>query len=255
MKPIRTAEDEQLIAQFSELTDRLDRLIRNGGPRRTVERAADDLIAQIELLSSAYLTTELSRHFKRGSNYAIEDLAKVAKEVDTSFSDIHTELVQQQANQLQESYATAIGGVRRNVKTAIGAGVTAAILSALRGGNSDTNVDVRSINIGGRNWNLEHYLSMATYTASAQTQNLGAAVRYMQNDVKYFRRIERASAPDRLCQWARNKIFSFDMTEFIGALHPNCFGGIEPVQKQTGEVISSFDQVPNDVQKLIRKFN
>lgn len=249
-KPTKSEADEQIISQFVEQVDRIDTLLRRGKDNQA-EAAIQKLISDLEALALIYLSTEVARNFKKGSLGAITELRKIMSDVATEFTETHTLLAKQQTEIIKQGFVNAIDNVRKNVAYVKSQGIISKLLNT-----NATERDITRINVGGRLLTVEHYISQVVYTGSATTQNIGALSRYLDNGIQYVKVVERASAPDRACQWMNGKIIKVGDLGLTPPLHPNCFGSVIPVlDVDVSQVLTGIDdpRIPEDVRKVLKR--
>lgn len=269
MAPITTENDRKLIAAYIEAAERLRKIVdASKGVRREVLIARmQPILKQLVELSNEFMRTDLPEHYKRGSKQAITQLRKLGKsKLDEAFSAKHTEAINFLIREGQDSLGKAIKAVQDNITQAMTIAQRQALVNEVISG-AITGIDAKKaavellkeqnitgIRVGNRVISIEQYAYTVVNTLTADAHNTAAVIRYAENGVQYFRRIERDSAPDRPCSWSRNKIFSLALSRFHTALHPNCRGSHEPILTVPSgvEVITSYEQVPADVRKDMR---
>lgn len=269
MAPLTTENDRNLIAAYIEAAERLRKLVDNSkGVRRDVLIArAQPILKQLIKLSNEFMRTDLPEHYKRGSKEAIKSLKKLGiSKIDETFSATHTEAINLLVKEGQDNLGKAIKAVTDNLTRGLTIAEREALVSEVVSG-AITGVDAKKaavealeqqqitgIRVANRTISIEQYAYTVVNTLTADAHNTAAIIRYAENGVGYFRRIERAEAPDRPCQWARNKVFSMAMSRFHTSIHANCRGSHEPILTvpEGVEVITSLDQVPEDVKKAMR---
>lgn len=269
MAPITTENDRKLIAAYIEAAERLRRLLEvSEGVRREVLVArAQPILKQLVSLSNEFMRSDLPEHYRRGSKEAITALRKLGMtSINEAFSAQHTEAVNLLVREGQDSLGRAIKAVEDNIIRGITVAERQAIVSevitgTITGVNARKSVEdalksqnITGIRLSNRTISVEQYAYTVVNTLTADAHNTAAVIRYAENGVGYFRRIERAEAPDRPCQWARNKVFSMELARFHTNIHPNCRGSHEPILTvpEGVEVITSYEQVPADVRKAMR---
>lgn len=271
MAPVTTENDRKLIAAYIEAAERLRKLFEvSGDVRREVLIArAQPILRQLVSLSNEFMRSDLPDHYKRGSKEAIRALRKLGmSNIDEAFSVQHNNAINLLVQEGQDNLGKAIKAIQDNIVQGLTIAQRQAIVSEVITG-AITGVDAKKtaveafkvqnitgIRLSNRTISVEQYAYTVVNTLTADAYNTAAVIRYAENGVGYFRRIERAEAPDRPCQWARNKIFSMELARFHTSLHPNCRGGVEPVlsigQLDDSQIIRSYDQVPADVRKAMR---
>ena len=271
MPPKITAADRILVSAYAEAALRIERLLQSSDVRQSaiLLGRVDSILAELRDISQRYVGTDLPEHFVKGSNEAIAKLTSLSSfgDIDTSFGPLHRETIQRIADGAADSFGNAVVSLRKSVELKISQAEKKRVVTELIAANvegSDTtkavkealdDIGIIGVRAGERTLNLEHYASLVANTVLADAYNMGAATRYIANGVEYGRRIERADAPDKLCQWMRDKIVWLGEPRFVGALHPNCFGAIVPYFGDTSQAIRSLDdpRVPEYVRKALSR--
>jgi hypothetical protein len=270
MPPKITDADWTLMAQYQEAALRLQRALetaRTVRDRKRVLAQVEAVLRELEELTHGYLAENIPAQFKAGSEEAIAELGKLRGfgAIDETFSAIHQEAVQQLANDATLKFARAIQGTRDAAEIKIGEAlkqqlVNELIQSEIQGTAPRTKqvfqeAGITAFQSPSRGWSLDDYADMLTHSITAEAHNTGAMTRYLSNGVQYAQAIERVDAPDRLCQWMRDKIIWLGERRFIAPMHPRCFGGIKPYLGDPADAYRSLDdpRIPEDVRKLLLK--
>lgn len=274
MPPRISDADRRLLAAYHEAAIRLQRILQEAkGTRaqRMVLRRVDELLGELDSLTAGYVALAIPVHFRDGSEEAIAHLRRLSgftEEIDEEFGTLHKEAIQRLADDAALRFASALEGVRRESQSLIAAAqkqkiVTELIVSEIEGAPNPAQrvkeileeeglVALRSTT---RKWTLDDYASMLTHTLLAEAHNTGATTRYLANGVEFARIIERPDAPDRTCQWMRNKVVWLGDTRLLNPYHPHCMGGIAPFSGEPEDPILSADdpRIPADVRSMLLK--
>lgn len=268
MPPKISDQEQRLISAYIEGANRIARLLASGKATSRTRAQADAVLSQLRSVTKEYLGKGLPEQFRRGSAEAVKKLQGVkGLRIDETFTQLHKEALQQLSDDAALGFGRSLQEIKRDVERAITNSRKEEIIgeilaSEVAGEDSAANVKkqfedagVIGIRTPTRTLSIEHYVSTITHTVLADAHNMGAATRYMQNGVQFGRRIERASAPDYPCQWLRNKIVWLGERRFVGAIHPNCMGGIAPYFGDTSEAYRSIDdpRIPAEVRDALAK--
>lgn len=243
MPPKITEADQRLMTAFQEAALRLDRIlgsVSSPGDRRRALAQVEAVLSQLDQLSADYIREQVPLQYVKGSNEAIAQLRKLRGFTDTineTFTAIHQEALQQLADDAAQKFGSSLEGVRRSARSAITKSTKQAVMNKLIQneieGKSNPAVDtqkvledagITAIQGSTRGWTLEDYASMLTHTVLADAHNTGAANRYVSNGVEYGEVVERADAPDKVCQWMRGKIVWLGDRRLLNPFHPRCMG-------------------------------
>lgn len=260
------------MAAYQEAALRLQRALgeaKTPAQRKRYLSQVEAILGQLDEITAGYLGDELPQQFRDGSDEAIAQLRKVrGLVVDDTFTQIHTQALQELVDDATLKFATALEGVRASAKSAIKKATKQEIVNKLVQaeieGASRPSVGTRktleeagivAIQSANRGWNLEDYASMLTHTILADAHNTGAMTRYLSNGIEYGEVIERGDAPDSTCRFMRGKIVWLGDRRLIPPFHPNCFGGIKPfLGTPKGPIRSPEDaRIPADVKKMLLK--
>ncbi|QDT46175.1 hypothetical protein Pan258_01920 [Symmachiella dynata] len=271
MPPRISDAERRLISAYIEAANRVDQALRTIGksPRKALLRAKiNPIIQQLQSLTNEYLAKDLPEQFRRGSQEAVKQLKKHSEfkgDIDESFTQAHKNALQQIADDASLSFGRGLQELVKSADRAFSEArkqqiVTEILTSEVTGETANVkkillDQGVTGIRTANRTLSVDHYTAMLTHTILAEAHNMGAATRYLQNGLGFARRIERADAPDYPCQWLRNKIVWLGEPRFVGPVHPNCFGAIQPYFGDTTEALVSLDdpRIPEKVKTALRR--
>src|SRR5262245_60398043 len=122
MPPKLTPSEERLLAAYREAALRLTRALGDAkaiNNPRTAKRAVVAIVADLEALTRTYLTKELPKQFKRGSEEAVTALKRIQDDVDEAYGPVHKEALKQLVDDAALKFASALEGVRREASSLI----------------------------------------------------------------------------------------------------------------------------------------
>jgi uncharacterized protein YbjQ (UPF0145 family) len=269
MPPKLTHGDDKLISLYREAALRIARLlssVKTPKDAKDAERAVNAILRELEQSTADYLGKDLTGHFKRGSEEAAAALRKLQSGVETSFTQVHQEALNELRKDAALKFANALEGVRRETSKLVTAAEKQRIINKLIKGEREgagrpaeqvkallEQRGIVALESATRKWTLENYADMLTRTVLAEAHNTGAMTRYLSNGVGFGQIIEHADTKDATCKFMNGKVVSLADRRLLPPYHPNCMGAVKPfLGTPDAPIMSPEDpRIPAEVKSML----
>lgn len=229
-----------------------------------IEKILQDLGVDIQ----KFIETEIPKFYKTGADNAVAQLKSAGfnVEVPSGFNRIHKEAVNNLIDDIGQSFAESITGVKRSAEQLLGKavremisykmaeGVTKGsalkeVRNAVKGILQEQGLD-SLIDKGGRSWTLDRYSEMLIRTKSVEARNRGFINRVLENGYDLVQVSDHVGECE-LCRPWEGRILSLtgqtkgyptlQEAESNGLFHPNCRHAINTIHKDLAERTKAYD--------------